>query len=36
MDWHTGEWLGPVLSPSYIILFGAALLLIVIIGARML
>ena len=36
MDWHTGAWLGPVLSPFYVILVGAALLFIVITGARML
>jgi len=36
MDWHTGASLGPVLSPFYVILVGAALLFIVITGARML
>jgi uncharacterized membrane protein len=36
MDWHTGAWLGPVLSPFYVILVGAALLFILMTGARML
>jgi hypothetical protein len=26
MEWHTGEWLGPALSPFYVLLAGAALL----------
>jgi hypothetical protein len=36
MEWHTGEWLGPALSPFYVLLTGAALLFLVVTGAAML
>ena len=35
MEWHTGEWLGPALSPFYVLLAGAALLFLVVTGAMM-
>ena len=36
MEWHTGEWLGPALSPFYVLLAGAALLFLIITGVAML
>ena len=36
MEWHTGEWLGPTLSPFYVLLAGAALLFLIISGAALL
>ena len=36
MEWHTGEWLGPFLSPFYVLLTGAALLFLLVTGAAML
>ncbi len=36
MEWHTGEWLGPALSPFYVLLAGVALLILVATGADML
>lgn len=36
MEWHTGEWLGPALSPVYVLIAGAALLFILFTGAPML
>lgn len=36
MNWHTGEWLGPALSPFYVLLVGSALLFLVVTGAMML
>ena len=36
MEWHTGEWLGPALSPFYVLLTGTALLFLVVSGAVML
>jgi hypothetical protein len=36
MEWHTGEWLGPALSPFYVLLTGSALLFLIVTGAVML
>lgn len=36
MEWHTGEWLGPVWSPFYVLLSGAALLFLIVTGGAML
>lgn len=36
MEWHTGEWLGPSLSPFYVLLTGSALLFLLLTGALML
>lgn len=36
MEWHTGEWLGPALSPFYVLLAGAALLFLMVTGGAML
>jgi uncharacterized iron-regulated membrane protein len=36
MEWHTGEWLGPALSPFYILLAGSALIFLLVTGASML
>jgi hypothetical protein len=36
MEWHTGEWLGPSLSPLYVLLTGTALLFLLATGAAML
>lgn len=36
MEWHTGEWLGPALSPLYVLLVGCALLFLLFSGAAML
>ena len=36
MEWHTGEWLGPALSPFYVLLSGLALLFLIVTGAAML
>jgi len=35
MEWHTGEWLGPALSPFYVLLTGAALLFLIVTGLLM-
>jgi uncharacterized membrane protein len=35
MAWHTGEWLGPALSPFYVLLSGSALLFLVLTGVLM-
>lgn len=36
MEWHTGEWLGPALSPLYVLMVGSALLFLLVTGAAML
>ncbi len=36
MEWHTGEWLGPALSPFYVLAAGLALLFLVVTGATIL
>lgn len=36
MEWHTGEWLGPALSPFYVLLSGASLLFLIVTGAFLL
>ncbi|MEN9469106.1 MAG: hypothetical protein RL630_839 [Verrucomicrobiota bacterium] len=36
MEWHTGEWLGPLLSPFYVLLVGGGLLFLVFTGATIL
>jgi hypothetical protein len=36
MEWHTGEWLGPALSPFYVLAAGTALLLLAVTGATIL
>ena len=36
MEWHTGEWLGPLLSPLYVLLVGGALLSLLYTGASIL
>jgi uncharacterized iron-regulated membrane protein len=36
MEWHTGEWLGPSLSPFYVLAAGSALLCLALTGAAML
>ena len=35
MEWHTGEWLGPALSPFYVLLTGAALFFLIVTGLLM-
>ena len=36
MEWHTGEWLGPSVSPFYVLITGTALLFLVVTGGAML
>jgi hypothetical protein len=36
MEWHTGEWLGPALSPFYVLATGIALLFLLVTGATIL
>ena len=36
MEWHTGEWLGPTLSPFYVLLVGTALLFLLVTGGALL
>ena len=33
MEWHTGEWLGPSLSPFYVLAAGSALLCLALLAA---
>lgn len=35
MEWHTGEWLGPEVSPFYVLLTGTALLFLIVTGLLM-
>ena len=36
MEWHTGEWLGPALSPFYVLVTGLGLLFLIVTGLFML
>lgn len=36
MEWHAGEWLGPALSPFYVLVTGLGLLFLIVTGLFML